>query len=201
MSDDKRKRKKKSTAAPLTYKKSILVSKKSFHQLLTGKKKNLADDDDETGDTRQKQTKKKIMWGNDGDGLPQKGEVYLLPQSHHNHTSSSSSDMGEMSQRKQRSNNKSISELMSMLPARPDRATHHFVAWLSTMRADRIDWDENTFQVIIDGVCKNNSNLADILTFLEDEEPIGHKMFASSHTTGDFLGILMGTTHFIDVVS
>ena len=87
-----------------------------------------------------------------------------------------------------------------MLPARPDRATHHFVAWLSTMGADWIDWDEDMFQVIIDGVCKNNSNLADILTFLEDEEPIGRKMFASLHTTGDFLGIPMGTTHFIDVV-
>ena len=69
------------------------------------------------------------------------------------------------------------------------------------MGADQIDWDKNTFQVIIDSVCKNNSNLADILTFLEDEEPIGRKMFASLHTTGDFLGIPMGTTHFIDVVS
>ena len=68
------------------------------------------------------------------------------------------------------------------------------------MRADWIDWDEDTFQVIIDGVCKNNSSLVDILTFLEDEEPIGRKMFASSHTTGDFLGIPMGTTHFINVV-
>ena len=26
-------------------------------------------------------------------------------------------------------------------------------------------------------------------------------MYATSHTTGDFDGILMGTTHFIDVVS
>ena len=66
------------------------------------------------------------------------------------------------------------------------------------MGADRIDWDENTFQVIIDGVRENNSSLVDILTFLE--EPIGNKMFATLHTTGDFHGILMGTTHFIDVV-
>ena len=59
---------------------------------------------------------------------------------------------------------------MSMLPAQLGRATRHFVAWLNTVGADRIDWDENTFQVIIDGVRKNNSSLVDILTFLEDEE-------------------------------
>ena len=203
MSDDnKRKKKKKSTAAPLTYKESILVSKKSFHQLLTGKKKRPADDDDddETGDTRRKWTKKKIMWDDDGNGLPLKGEVDLLPQSHHDHTSSTAADMGEMSRGKRRRNNKSISELMSMLPARPDRATRHFVAWLSTVGADQIDLDEDMFQVIIDSVHKNNSSLVDILTFLEDEEPIGNKMFATSHTTGDFLGIPMGTTHFINVV-
>ena len=88
-----------------------------------------------------------------------------------------------------------------MLPARPDRATHHFVAWLSTVGADWIDWDKDTFQVIIDGVHKNNSSLGNILTFLEDEEPIGNKMFATLHTTGDFCGIPMGTTHFINVVS
>ena len=203
MSDDKRKKKKKSTAAPLTYKESILISKKSFHQLLTGKKKRLAAaDDDETGDMRWKQTKKKIVWDDDDNGLP-KGEVDLLPWSH-NHTSSSAAaaaDMGETSQGKRRRNNKSISELMSMLPARPDRATHHFVAWLSTVGADWIDWDEDTFQVIKDSVRKNNSSLGNILTFLEDEEPIGNKMFATLHTTGDFRGILMGTTHFIDVVS
>ena len=198
--DDKRKKKKKSTAAPLTYKESILVSKKSFHQLLTGKEKRPADDD-ETGDTRQKWTKKKIMWDDDNDGLP-KGEPDLLPWSN-DHMSSSwtVADMGETSQGKWRRNNKSVSELMSMLPAQPDRATRHFVAWLSTVGADRIDWDENMFQVIIDGVRKNNSSLVNILTFLEDEEPIGNKMFATWHTTGDFHGILMGTTHFIDVVS
>ena len=56
------------------------------------------------------------------------------------------------------------------------------------MGADQIDWDEDTFQVIIDGVRKNNSSLVDILTFLEDEEPIGNKMFVTSHTTGDFHG-------------
>ena len=88
-----------------------------------------------------------------------------------------------------------------MLPAGPDRATRHFVAWLSTMGADQIDWDEDMFQVIIDSVRKNNSSLVDILTFLEDEEPIGNKMFATSHTTGDFRGIPMGTTYFINVVS
>ena len=88
-----------------------------------------------------------------------------------------------------------------MLPARLDRATHHFVAWLSTVGADQIDWDEDTFQVIIDSVCKNNSSLVNILTFLENKEPIDNKMFATLHTTGDFHGILMGTTHFIDVVS
>ena len=68
------------------------------------------------------------------------------------------------------------------------------------MGTDWIDWDEDTFQLIIDGVCKNNSNLVDILTFLENEEGIGEKMYATLHTTGDFHGILMGTTHFIDVV-
>ena len=69
------------------------------------------------------------------------------------------------------------------------------------MGADQIHWHEKTFQVIIDGVRKNNSSLVDILTFLENEEPIGNKMFPTSHTTGDFCGIPMGTTHFIDVVS
>ena len=75
------------------------------------------------------------------------------------------------------------------------------MAWLSTLGSDWIDWEEDTFQVIIDGVRKNNSSLVDILTFLENEEPIGQTMFATSHTTGDFHGILIGTTHFIDVVS
>ena len=89
---------------------------------------------------------------------------------------------------------------MSMLPARPYRAMHRFVAWLSTVGTDLLDWDEDTFQVIIDSVCKNNSSLVDILTFLENEEPIGQQMFATLHTTGDFLGIPIGTTHFIDVV-
>ena len=56
------------------------------------------------------------------------------------------------------------------------------------------------FQLVIDSVCKNNSSLVDILTFLENEEGIGEKMYATLHTTGDFRGILMGTTHFIDVV-
>ena len=195
MSDDKRK---KSTAAPLTYKESILISKKSFHQLLTGKKKRLVDDDDDD-ETRWKRTKNKIVWDNGNDGLL-KGEVDLLPRSHDHTSSSSSVDMGEMSLRKWRSHNKSISELMSMLPAWPDRATHRFVAWLSTVGADWIDLDEDTFQVIIDSVCKNNSSLVNILTFLEDEEPIGKKMFATLHTTGDFSGIPMGTTHFINVV-
>ena len=141
------------------------------------------------------------MWDDDDDGPP-KGKVDLLPWSHE-HASSASSplvDMGETSQIKRRRNNKSVSELMSMLPAQPDRATCHFVAWLSTMGSDRIDWDEDTFQLIIDGVRKNNSSLVDILTFLEDEEPIGDKMFVTSHTTGDFHGILMGTTHFINIV-
>ena len=121
MSDDKRKKRKKSTAAPLTYKESILISKKSFHQLLTGKKKRLGDDDDDddddgAGDMRWKRTKKKIGWDDGSDGLPLlKGKVDLLPQSY-DHISSV--DMGgETSQIKWRSNNKSISELMSMLPA------------------------------------------------------------------------------------
>ena len=87
-----------------------------------------------------------------------------------------------------------------MLPAQPDRTTCHFVAWLSTVGADQIDWDEDTFQVIMDSVCNNNSSLVDILTFLESEEPIGDKMYATSHTTGDVCGIPMGTTHFIDLV-
>ena len=91
----------------------------------------------------------------------------MLPRSH-NHTPSV--DMGEASRRKQKSNNnKSVSELMNMLPAQPDRATHCFVAWLSTVEPDQIDWDEDTFQVIIDGVCKINSSLVDILTFLVEE--------------------------------
>ena len=149
----------------------------------------------------KRKTNKKIVWDDNDDG-PLKGEVDLLPWSH-DHTSSSSSppvDMGETSQRKRRRNNKSVFALMSMLPARPDRATHHFVAWLSTMGADQIDWDEDTFQLIIDSVFKNNSSLVDILTFLEDEEPIGDKMFAISQTTGDFSGIPMGTTYFIHIV-
>ena len=138
---------------------------------------------------------KKIEWDDGDDGLP-KREVDLLPRSH-DHTSAY---MGETSQRKERSNNKSVSELMSMLPAEPDRARCCFVAWLSTVGTDQIDWDEDTFQVIIDGVSKNNSSLVDILTFLENEEPIGHKMFATLHTTGDFHGIPIGSTHLIDVV-
>ena len=148
---------KKSTAAPLTYKESILVSKKSFHQLITGKKKRLDDDgdNDETGDMGWKRrTNKKIAWDDDNDnGLP-KGEADLLPRSLDHTSSSSPANMGQTSRRKQRRNNKSVSELMSMLPARPDRATHCFIAWLSTVGADRIDWDEDTFQLIIDGVCK-----------------------------------------------
>ena len=57
-----------------------------------------------------------------------------------------------------------------MLPAQPDRATRCFVAWLSTVEPDWIDWDEDMFQVIIDGVCKINSSLVDILTFFVHEE-------------------------------
>ena len=108
-----------------------------------------------------------------------------------------SADMRE----KKKTNNKSVSELMSMLPATADRSTRRFVTWLQGREPDRIDWDEDTFQVIIDGVRKNNSSLVDIITFLVDRSArIGEKMYATSHTSGRFEGIPIGTTHFIEAV-
>ena len=178
MSDKKGKKtkNKRSTAAPVTYKESILVSKKSFHRLLTKNKRR--DVDVETSD------KKRFVW-NDDDG----GETSR------SYDQTTSADMRE----KRKTNNKSVSELMSMLPATPDRSTRRFVTWLQGREPDRIDWDEDTFQVIIDGVRKNNSSLVDIITFLVDHAPIG-KMYATSHTSGKFVGIPIGTTHFIEAV-
>ena len=183
MSDDKRKKTKRSTAAPVTYKESILVSKKSFHQLLTKNKEKRRDDDVKTSDTRGR--KKKFVWDDNDGGETSRSYDQTTP-----------ADMRE----KRKTNNKSVSELMSMLPATADRSTRHFVTWLQGREPDRIDWDEDTFQVIIDGVCKNNSSLVDIITFLVDGAGIGEKMYATSHTSGRFEGIPIGMTHFIEAV-
>ena len=174
---------KRSTAALVTYKESILVSKKSFHQLLTKNKEKRRDVDIETSDTRGR--KKKFVWDDDDSG-----------ERSRSYDQSTSADMRE----KRKTNNKSVSELMSMLPTSADRSTRHFVTWLQGREPDRIDWDEDTFQVIIDGVHKNNSSLVDIITFLVDRARIGDKMYATSHTSGKFEGIPIGTTHFIEAV-
>ena len=183
MSDKKGKKTKRSTAAPVTYKESILVSKKSFHQLLTKNKEKRRDDNVETSDTRGR--KKKFVWDDDDGG-----------ERSRSYDQTTSADMRET----RKTNNKSVSELMSMLPAKADRSTRSFVAWLQARKSDQIDWDEDTFQVIIDGVRKNNSSLVDIITFLVDDSKIGEKMYATSHTSGRFEGIPIGTTHFIEAV-
>ena len=93
----------------------------------------------------------------------------------------------------------SISRLLELLPRDQDRSLYRFVAWLSGV-SHRISWDPVTYELTIDGAHKSKSNLVDILTYLKKGRDGVTRFYPSAHPSGTFVGIPLGTSHFIEVV-
>ena len=75
------------------------------------------------------------------------------------------------------------------------QSLHELVTWLSTI-SKRIDWNSVTKEISIDGQIKNGSSIVDILTFVwrsHDDASV----YPTSHKSGLFKGVLLGTTHFL----
>ena len=79
-----------------------------------------------------------------------------------------------------------------------EQLLHHFVTWISSV-SHCITWYPTTFKLTIDSVHKSKSNIADIITYLK--QPTGNNVFyPSAHVEGTFVGMPLGTSHFIEVV-
>ena len=105
------------------------------------------------------------------------------------------SDKGILSSaRKQRG----VDALLEMLPLYSTRGLHRFVVWLSTA-SKRIQWNPRSMELTIDGVQKNGTNMSEILTFLKKKYN-DDSVYTSAHSHGTFVGVPLGTTHFLRTV-
>ena len=88
-----------------------------------------------------------------------------------------------------------IDSVIQMLPMDLTQSLYQLVTWLS-MISKRIDWNFITKGISIDGQIKNGSSIVDILTYLwRSLEHIS--VYPTSHKSGIFKGVPMGTTHFL----
>ena len=150
----KKKKKSSTTSQGCKHKESVLILKRNFHHLLERRKRKKSQDKDEARTVKDKLRRKVHrqyllnFWDDiyDETGVPP-------PQQFSTASSTTRLSSGEVS-----------ANPMSRLLLDKDRSIWYLITWLTSSAADCIDWDGDTFHLILGGVHKNNSNPVDIIT-------------------------------------
>ena len=190
--DRQRKKKKRSSKKPVTFKESVLIPRGSFRKMFISPKETF----------RKKMSSGKVVVRS-RTGRKRQFKFDSSDEDEENHhrrkypTAATifDSDKGILSSaRKQRG----VDALLEMLPLDSTRGLHRFVVWLSTA-SKRIQWNPRSMELTIDGVQKNGSNMSEILTFLKKKYN-DDSVYTSAHSHGTFVGVPLGTTHFLRTV-